>query len=168
VNESVYYKYAINDHKCLVQLILCEHSEVLRHFFLNSGWQEGLRRCQHWLDTDHILLDTNTRTTTDGLTRFKGKPAPHQVYLGFLPDARNNDSGREQPADFSQPAAKRRKLEPSSSINVNNSTFADVLERLTMEDKTGAGEFSLHLGPSSDSVPSSHSLLSICANIRLS
>jgi hypothetical protein len=45
--------------------------------------------------------------------------------------------------DFSQPAVKRRKLEPSSPMNVNNLAFADVLERLTAEDKTGAGEFSL-------------------------
>jgi len=34
-------------------------------------------------------------------------------------------------------------------MNVNNETFADVLERLTMEDKPGAGEFSFHPGPSS-------------------
>lgn len=95
------------------------------------------------------LSTTTTRTTIDGLTKCKGGSSSRQVCLGFLPDARNNDIGREQPPDFSQPAAKRRKVELSSSGNVNSSTFADVLERLTMEDKTGAGEFSSHLRPSS-------------------
>lgn len=49
--------HAINDHTCLVQLIFCEHSENLGHFFLGSGWQSGCGYVERVLDTDHVLLD---------------------------------------------------------------------------------------------------------------
>jgi hypothetical protein len=49
--------YAINVHQYLAQLILCENSEVLRHFFLMLGWQHGLWRHQQSCTATTIFVD---------------------------------------------------------------------------------------------------------------
>ena len=53
-------------------------------------------------------------------------------------------------------------------MKVHNSTFADVLERLAVEEKTGAGEFPSAWAPLLDGVPSNHFLLFTYTNLRRS